>query len=150
MLENIRKIIQENDLAVLATSLEDKPHCSLMAYISNQEECSLIHMLTLKTTQKFYNISRNPNVSLLIDTRSQEKPRELFQALTISGTCAPAAQQKQPGLIRTLVKEHPQLQAMAEKEEAIAVEVAVSSFLLLDGVYQASYYTMPGSHDQSG
>ncbi len=138
MLEKIREIIRENDLAVLATSHEDKPHCSLMAYIPDRE-CSRIYLLTLKDSRKFANISRNPYVSLLIDTRNSHGPREAFKSLTISGTCAPADSLEQENLKQDMVKRHPQVKELADKPDCVLLVVNINSFLLLDGVSTAHY-----------
>jgi len=144
VLENIKQIIRHNDLAVLATCLEDRPHCSLMAYISNQE-CTLLHMLTLKDSRKFYNISRNPQVSLLIDTRLLEKTRKQVQALTISGNCSRAPGREEPGLKNELLKRHPQLQDLASQEAAVVLQVRIASFLLLTGVSSPCFIDVSGS-----
>ena len=138
MLEKIREMIRRNDLAVLATSHEDRPHCSLMAYMPDND-CSRIYLLTLKDSRKFANISRNPCVSLLIDTRNSHEPREAFKALTISGTCAPEDSPDQESLQQELVKRHPQVRELAAKPDCVLLVVHIISFLLLDGVSNAHY-----------
>ncbi|EFI35684.1 pyridoxamine 5'-phosphate oxidase-related FMN-binding protein [Desulfonatronospira thiodismutans ASO3-1] len=138
MLETIKEIIHQNDLAVLATSHEDRPHCSLMAYVPDSD-CTRIYLLTLKDSRKFANISRNPYVSLLVDTRDPHEPRKDYKALTISGTCAPADTTEQEKLRQDMVKQHPQLKELADKPDCVLLVVNINSFLLLDGVSTAHY-----------
>jgi len=45
MLETMKRIIRDGNICVLATVSGGKPHCSLMAYVSN-EDCSEIYMVT--------------------------------------------------------------------------------------------------------
>ena len=68
MLEKMKNIMRSQDICVLATVSEDKPHCSLMAYLTD-DDCRTIYMITHKHTTKYRNLTANPSLSLLIDTR---------------------------------------------------------------------------------
>jgi nitroimidazol reductase NimA-like FMN-containing flavoprotein (pyridoxamine 5'-phosphate oxidase superfamily) len=139
MLESIQEIIRTNNLAVLATCAENQPHCSLMAYISLEEQ-ELIYMLTQKDSRKFRNISANPKVSLMVDTRlDNPEKRTSIKALTINGTCRPAEQTGQNHLKDLLLKRHPQLKALTDHQDAVVIEIKAESFLLLDGVNNAFF-----------
>lgn len=139
MLESIQEIIRTNNLAVLATCAENQPHCSLMAYIFHEEQ-GLIYMMTQKDSRKFRNISANPRVSLIVDTRHDNlEKRTSIKALTINGTCRPVEQTGQNGLKDLLLKKHPQLKALADHQDALVIEISAESFLLLDGVNNAFF-----------
>lgn len=139
MLETIKEIIRSNNLAVLATCAGKKPHCSLMAYVPSRD-CLTIHMLTRKDSRKFRNISANPEVSLMVDTRAGNPGgRQSIKALTISGTCLPVPSSEQDSLLDLLLRTHPQLEILAEQSDAVVMEVAAASFLLLDGVNDAFF-----------
>jgi nitroimidazol reductase NimA-like FMN-containing flavoprotein (pyridoxamine 5'-phosphate oxidase superfamily) len=139
MLETIEKIIRANDLAVLATCAENQPHCSLMAYVPNND-CRTIYMLTQKDSRKFRNISANARVSLMVDTRfDDQKSRPTIKALTISGTCKPSAQSMQKQLKDLLAQNHPQLKTLSAQKDAIVLEITIKSFLLLDGIDNAFF-----------
>ena len=51
MIEKMKDIVKANDLCVLATVSEGKPHCSLMSYISD-EEGHEIYLISYKQTKK--------------------------------------------------------------------------------------------------
>lgn len=136
MIETIHKIIQDYDLAVLATSADNMPHCSLMAYAADNE-CARLYMLTRRDSQKFRNISTNPLVSIMVDTRLDSQERDSIKALTISGVCAEAHDQQ--GLKKMLVHKHPQLASLAGQQDALVLEIHIKSFLLLDGVEKAIF-----------
>jgi nitroimidazol reductase NimA-like FMN-containing flavoprotein (pyridoxamine 5'-phosphate oxidase superfamily) len=86
MLERMKDIAKRNDLCVLATVSEGKPHSSLMSYVSD-EEGHEIYMISHRQTKKYFNLMENPTVSLLIDTREEEKGQRRIdiKALTVSG-----------------------------------------------------------------
>ena len=50
MLEKMKDIVKGNDLCVLATVSEGKPHCSLMSYISD-EKGQEIYLISHKQTK---------------------------------------------------------------------------------------------------
>ena len=137
MMEKAHGIILSSDLAVLATCAENQPHCSLMAYVSS-EDCRKLYMMTLRDSRKFRNISANPGVSVMVDTRMDNPGRrESIMALTIGGTCRPAPQSIQAELMELLLHRHPQLQGLGSQKDTVVMEIAVHSFLLLDGVNDA-------------
>ena len=72
MLSTMKNLAKEKDMCVLATASGGAPHCSLMAYVTD-EDCSEIYMATQRNTQKYKNVLENPFVSLLIDTREDHK-----------------------------------------------------------------------------
>ncbi|WP_028574732.1 pyridoxamine 5'-phosphate oxidase family protein [Desulfonatronovibrio hydrogenovorans] len=142
MLEEIRRIIKTSDLAVLATSSENQPHCSLMAYIPDSG-CTEIYMLTRKESRKYKYISANPLVSIMIDTRlDRPESRKSIKALTITGSCRPADPGRQEELIKAILARHPQLEILTRDQDAIAIQTTISSVLLLDGVKNA-FFTEP-------
>ena len=86
MLKKMKDIVRANDLCVLATVSEGKPHCSLMSYVSD-EEGREIYLISHKQTKKYFNLMENPVVSLLIDTREEERGQKRvdIKALTVVG-----------------------------------------------------------------
>ncbi|MCK8601490.1 pyridoxamine 5'-phosphate oxidase family protein [Desulfoferrobacter suflitae] len=144
MRETIRKLVQENNMCVLATCHDHRPHCSLMAYLTN-ERADGIYMVTRRHTQKYRNLTANPQVSLLIDTRTQVEPdqRSRIQALTISGTCSVTVDPKERDeILRQIVIRHPHLKELADHPDAAIISIQLHSFLLLDGALKA--YSLTG------
>ena len=84
--DKIRSILNGQDVCVLATATQDKPYCSLMAFVA-ESDCRKIYMVTLKNTTKYGNMKDNPFVSLLMDDRNKSKDELLphTQALTVNG-----------------------------------------------------------------
>lgn len=140
MIERMKALVREKDSCVLATVSGGKPHCSLMSYITDPE-CREIFMVTHSQTRKYKNLQENPCVSLLIDTREEDRNLAVGQkkALTISGTF-----QKVDPAIKGVVREqflarHPQLKELLDDPEAVMISIRLQSFQLLEGVRDAYF-----------
>ena len=87
MHNHVHELLLSQDSCVLATSVNDIPHASLMAFAVSADGMQ-IFMATSADTRKYANILANPRVSLLIDNRN-EHPGEIHHralALTLHGT----------------------------------------------------------------
>ncbi len=141
MLAKMKDIVKGNDLCVLATVSEGKPHCSLMSYISD-EEGHEIFMISHKQTRKYTNLMENPTVSLLIDTREEEKGhrRMDIKALTVNGEFRTIKDPIKKDLIRArFLKKHSHLKEFLNDPESEIFSIEIRSFQLLDGVKDAFF-----------
>ena len=144
MIEKMKDIVKANDLCVLATVSEGKPHCSLMSYISD-EEGREIYLISYKQTKKYANLMENPMVSLLIDTREEDKgeKRIYIKALTVSGEFQTIKDHGKKDLIRSkFLKSHPHLTDFLNDPAAEIFSIKIKSFQLLDGVKDAFFETV--------
>jgi nitroimidazol reductase NimA-like FMN-containing flavoprotein (pyridoxamine 5'-phosphate oxidase superfamily) len=141
MLAEMKALAREKNICVLATVGGRKPHCSLMAYVTD-ENCTEIYMVTHKNTNKYKNLMENPSVSLLIDTR-EISPRTKAKALTVEGVCtAIESKEKRKEVHARLLEVHPHLSEFINHSEAEILCVWIQSFLLLDGLQEAHYQSV--------
>lgn len=141
MIQKMKDIVKKNDLCVLATVSEGKPHCSLMTYITD-DECSEIFMISHKQTKKYGNLTANPMVSLLIDTREEERGQKRIdlKALTVVGEFQAIKDQTKRSLIHgNFLKTHPHLTDFLNDPGAEIFSIKIKSFQLLDGVKNAFF-----------
>lgn len=139
MLEKIKTLLKEQELCVLATVSGDKPYCSLMLYMP-EEDCRMIYMATQKNTQKYNNLKKNPAVSLLIDSRKARYGNHIPEtnALTVQGVFKELQDlQKKESVRRKLMQKHPQDKAFLQKPDVEIFGIKVESFLLLEGLTKA-------------
>lgn len=145
MIEIMKQIIRQNDLCVLATTDRDRPHSSLMSYVTD-DECRHLYLVTSPHTTKFANLSANPNVSVLIDDREASSPedRGRVRSLTITGKAAPVkdAGDKAVGLAR-LAALRPHLKPITGDPEVEVVEIKIETILFLDGVAKTYHEKLP-------
>ena len=139
MRPDVRKILLETDLCVLCTSKHDIPDASLMLYASD-DSCAKLYMLTLEDTDKYRNILRNPNVSILIDTRDNADGGAAWtKALTIQGEASilsdPAASREWIG---RLTGRHGQLSNLAGDGSVRVIKVLIRHILFLQSVDEGS------------
>jgi nitroimidazol reductase NimA-like FMN-containing flavoprotein (pyridoxamine 5'-phosphate oxidase superfamily) len=141
MLKKMKRLVQDKDVCVLATVMDNVPHCSFMSYVPDRD-CREIYMMTRKGTKKFRNLATNRKVSLLIDTREEDcgADRARIRALTVSGVFKTISDKAKKKLVRQkLLKKHPQLKPFAEDPDTEIFAVKVKTFQLLDGV-KDSYF----------
>jgi nitroimidazol reductase NimA-like FMN-containing flavoprotein (pyridoxamine 5'-phosphate oxidase superfamily) len=141
MLAEMKALAREKNICVLATVAGRKPHCSLMAYVTN-ENCTEMYLVTHKNTNKYKNLMENPSVSLLIDTR-EISPRSKAKALTVEGECAAIESEKKRNTVQAmLLAVHPHLAEFINHSEAEILCVQIRSFLLLNGLQEAHFHSV--------
>jgi nitroimidazol reductase NimA-like FMN-containing flavoprotein (pyridoxamine 5'-phosphate oxidase superfamily) len=144
MLDEMKALAKQKDICVLATSSGNEPHCSLMAYATD-DACTEIYMVTYRNTHKYKNLMENSSVSLLIDTREEDAGprRPSAKALTVTGVFQRIDNEEKKGVVlRRLLERHPHLKNFVNQPDAEPFCVKVSSFLLLDGLTDAYYQTV--------
>jgi nitroimidazol reductase NimA-like FMN-containing flavoprotein (pyridoxamine 5'-phosphate oxidase superfamily) len=145
MIESMKKLAKEKDICVLATVSGAIPHCSLMAYTTD-DACTEIYMATYRSTKKFKNLMENPSVSLLIDTREEHKGsrRPEAKAMTVSGSLEKLENEQKKAWARArLLGRHPHLKDFLDHPDAEVLCIKIRSFLLLDGLTDAHFEEMP-------
>ncbi|MFO7859785.1 MAG: pyridoxamine 5'-phosphate oxidase family protein [Desulfosalsimonas sp.] len=130
MREDIQSLLRAGRHCVMATAADNKPYCSLMAYVVN-DDYTRIFMGTRRNTRKYQNLAENPLVSLLMDSRDQHQP----QALTIEGVIEEIDQKPEKDQIReALVSRHPELKSLLDSPDAAIISVRVKSVVFLNGL----------------
>lgn len=141
MLEKMKEIVRANGLCVLATVFEGIPHCSLMSYLAD-EEIGEIYLISSKQTRKYANLMTQPEVSLLIDTRSEGKSPIL--ALTLRGRYHEIVDQEKKNALRArFLRRHPGVADLIQEEETDIFAIKISSWQLLEGVKDGHFGTVP-------
>jgi general stress protein 26 len=144
MLDKMKGIIRSQDICVLATVSGNKPHCSLMAYLTD-EECRTIYLITHKHTTKYQNLAANPSLSLLIDTRliHRGENRQKAKALTVNGVFERIEDSdKRLKILSGFSEKHDHLKEFVGHPDAEILAVRIHSLQLLDGVTDSYFETM--------
>ena len=141
ILEKMTALVRKKNVCVLSTVSDNKPYCSLMAYITDGT-CKEIYMVTHKNTTKFNNLQKNPSVSLLIDSR-ETQPRANAQALTIDGVFIPLIDDNKRQNIRDrMLESFPHMKNFLHHPESEIIRVKINSFLLLDGLTESHFVSL--------
>jgi nitroimidazol reductase NimA-like FMN-containing flavoprotein (pyridoxamine 5'-phosphate oxidase superfamily) len=141
MIEEMKSFVKNKKTCVLATATDNNPHCSLMAYVTD-DDCREIYMVTSRKSKKFHNLSENPSVSLLIDTREEDSASQnpKTRALTIAGVYTQLADENKKTKIRSeMVSKHPAIRDLIKNPNAEILCIKIVSFLLLNGPTEAHF-----------
>ena len=144
MMQKMKDVMRSQDMCVLATVSGNKPHCSLMAYLTD-EECRTIYMITHKRTAKYRNLTSNPSLSLLIDTRLVDRGenRQKAKALTVNGVFEGIEDpDKRFNIVAKFLERHVHLREFARHPDAEVLAVRIQSLQLLDGLSDAYFETV--------
>jgi len=127
----LRELFGAQQLAVLATDAGGRPYTSLVAFAATDDLKKLV-FATLRETRKFSNITHNPHVSLLIDSRSNQVTD--FQdavALTALGTAEEVFDEDRNTLLALYLNRHAHLSAFVKTPSCALVAVAVREYYLV-------------------
>jgi len=140
LIDKMKTLVREKDTCVLATVSGGRPHCSLMSYIVDPE-CREIFMVTNRRTKKYRNLMENPWVSLMIDTREEDRNLAIGQkkALTVSGVFEKVDPARKKVIRAQFLARHPELRELVDDPEAEIIASRVQSFQLLEGVQDAHF-----------
>ena len=127
--------------AVLATSDEDGPYASLVAFAMTPERHTLV-FATAMATNKYRNIKSRPAVSILIDNRSQQANDLLeAQAVTLLGTTEVLTTETQKAKYRGMFTgRHPELAAFVDEAGTALVAVTIRQAIHVMGFQGVSYW----------
>ncbi len=141
MRKDIQELIQLNRTCVLATVSGVEPHCSLMSYATD-DDCREIYMATSKETKKYRNMTANPHISLLVDSRQDVAagPAAPVRALTIAGTFQKDVDEKKAADIRErLFRKNADLRKIFDNPDTAIIVVRICTVQLLDGLTDAYF-----------
>ena len=128
----ISNILKSQRLAVLSTVRGEQPYSSLMAYVHTPDLETLV-VATGTATRKFFNLSQQPRVSLLVDTRSNcEADFHSAESLTIMGI-AKQVEPNESEMLRSLYLErHPYLLDFISSPATVLIKITVRHYLLVN------------------
>jgi nitroimidazol reductase NimA-like FMN-containing flavoprotein (pyridoxamine 5'-phosphate oxidase superfamily) len=130
--ERAKMVLASTGMCALATSSNDQPWVSLMAYVF-EPEADAVLMITPAGTRKTQHLRDNPQVALLVDTRRDEAAaREGIMALSAEGCAEVLDGEAAEPIRRQVLAKHPQLSGLAAGETS-AVRITVGSHQLLTG-----------------
>lgn len=144
MMERMIQLLKEHHTCVLATCSENRPHCSLMAYVAD-DSGRVVYMIAQRRSRKYKNMLENPLVSFLVDTRQGKDLSRMSTvcALTVHGTFSVLTDPiKRTDALNRLLGMHPHLKGVAEAPDTEVFVVEVASFLLLDGPVDAYFQSL--------
>lgn len=152
-LEEILTLLSEQDVAVLATVAQDRPHCSLMRYAMAPD--GTICLATLRGTRKWSNLLANPLASLLVSEAGSSLARTK-RAVTVSARFQPfvdpAEEKKAASFLRAQLLDRgaPDVAALLEDpgpEGGAVIRLKPLAYQLQRGVRASLFIDMERAHE---
>jgi hypothetical protein len=134
----IDRLFSEQRLATLATMSSDAPYCNLVAFTPSEDLKTNI-FCTPRTSTKYGNIINNPNVSLLIDSRTASgTDPQAGMAVTALGSVVQDAGQDAEVLKGLHAGRHAQFKDFIYSPDCALLQIKVQRYILVSSLRDVS------------
>jgi len=131
----LKKILKElfvsQPLAVLATQFNGQPYGNLVAFAATEDLRGLL-FATTRGTRKFANITRDPRVAMVMDSRTNQ--RVDFQravAVTATGTVEEVEGTEKNQLLKLYLFKHPHLKGFVTSPRCALLRMNVNTYIVV-------------------
>ncbi len=140
--DTIRRVLEQNRLAVLATQRNGQPHASLIAF-TPLEGLRFLAFATYRDTLKYENIRGDRRVALLIEDREGAARRSNRRlVLTAVGEAIKTPEEDRQACIVTHLARHPDLERFLSSPDCEFVRVAVHAYQVVSDIDDARWYAI--------
>ncbi len=127
----LRELFARQRLGVLATHGPDHPYASLVAVCAD-EELRHLYFVTPRATRKFHFLESDPNVAMLVDSRSEDDlDFHGAVAATAVGTARELTGEERAARLEPFLRRQPQLRGFAASPSTALVELTVRSYYVV-------------------
>ena len=127
----VREVLENQDLAVLATHSVGQPYANLVAFLATKDLKGIV-FATRCTTRKYMNIIKDARVALVIDTRSNR--REDFHkamAVTVTGKAQEVGGKEREKLAGLYLQKFPHLIEFVSSSQCGIFKVVVAKYTVV-------------------
>ena len=129
--DTLKKLLEEQRLAVVATDMQGHPYTSLVAFAASADLRNIV-FVTTRSTKKYRNLSAEPNVSLLIDSRTHSvEDFSTGVAVTALGKATEVEGKQREDLIDAFLRKHPHLDTFARSPSTATCCVDIDTYYLV-------------------
>ena len=141
--DTIRRVLEQNRLAVLATQRNGQPHASLIAF-TPLEGLRFLAFATYRYTLKYKSILDDPRVAILIEDRERDATRRSDQGLflTALGEAIKTPAEDRQAHIMTHLARHPNLEEFLISPDCEFVRVAVHAYQVVSDIDDVRWYAI--------
>jgi nitroimidazol reductase NimA-like FMN-containing flavoprotein (pyridoxamine 5'-phosphate oxidase superfamily) len=131
-LDSMRKDLEElfttQPLAVLSTQNAGQPYASLVAFATS-EDLKELYFATTRATRKYANLSSDPRVAMLVDSRSNEvSDFRWAMAVTATGKAEEVEGQEKDKVLKTYLAKHPHLDDFVSSPSCALLKIRVQRY----------------------
>jgi len=128
---DLKKLLESQPLAVLATQSRAQPYASLVAFASSDDLKSL-YFATTRSTRKYANLSGDSRVAMLVDNRSNKASDFRWaMAATATGRAKEVDPGERENLLGLYLAKHPHLKDFVDSPTCALCEIKVQTFFVV-------------------
>lgn len=127
----VGELFRSQKLAVLSTHNKGQPYASLVVFAATQD-LKLLLFATTRATRKYDNLSHDPRVALLIDSRSNlNSDIHGAIAVTATGIAEEVGEKEKEALLKIYLAKHPHLKDFVHSPTCALLRVKVETYYLV-------------------
>jgi heme iron utilization protein len=128
---DLKKLLQSQPLAVLATQSRGQPYANLIAFASSANLKSL-YFATTRSTRKYANLTGDARVALLVDNRSNKASDFRWaMAATATGRANEVEPAQRESVLNLYLAKHPHLKDFVHSPTCALCEIKVLTFFVV-------------------
>lgn len=136
----IRLMVESQATGVLTTVMDRQPYTSLVAF-SYSPDLKQIYFATPNNTTKYRNLSDNPNISLIIDSRiCNPKDFSRSQAITVMGEAHELSGENRSRMLESHAARLPGLAGFFSSPSMAMFRIDVRAYVVADGLTEVAVY----------
>ena len=130
MREDLKKLFTTQPLAVLSTQNKGQPYASLVAFAAS-EDLKALFFATTRATRKYANLSSEPRVAMLVDSRSNEvSDFRWAMAVTAMGTAEEMEGPEKEKVLKIYLAKHPHLDDFVSSPSCALLKIRVERYFV--------------------
>jgi heme iron utilization protein len=127
----VGELLRGQKLAVLSTHNKGQPYASLVVFAATQD-LKLLLFATTRATRKYDNLSHDPRVALLIDSRSNlNSDIHGAIAVTATGIAEEVGEKEKEALLKIYLAKHPHLKEFVHSPTCALLRIKVETYYLV-------------------
>ena len=132
----IQHLLDSQKLAVLSTSGPAGAYASLIAF-DHTRDLRCIYFATTRATRKYANLMHDPQVALLIDSRTN-RTEDFHQAaaVTVTGTAAEFSENEKQAAATSYLERHPYLEEFIAAPTTAFFAIRVQNYIYVSHFQQ--------------
>lgn len=128
---DLKKLLQSQPLAVLATQNRGQPYASLIAFASSGD-LKRLYFATTRSTRKYANLSGDSRVAVLVDNRSNKASDFRWaMAATATGSAEEVDPAEKGSVLDLYLAKHPHLKEFVHSPTCALCEIRVQTFFVV-------------------
>jgi len=129
--ETLKALLETQHLAVVATQMHGRPYTSLVAFVASEDRRRIV-FVTSRATTKYRNLSAEPNVAVLIDSRTHSvEDFTSGAAVTALGQATEVPKHTVEATVARFLRKHPHLEAFVRSPSTAVCAVEVETYYLV-------------------